>query len=135
MRPTDQTTPMPSDKKFGLFFATVFTLSGAYFKWKLASAWDMPLFVTALVIAVLAVAAPKQLAPLNMLWFQLGMVLGRVVSPIVLGGIFFLLITPVAVFMKLVGRDELHLKKREVRSYWINREPAGPKPESFNNQF
>lgn len=135
MSATDKAFQLPSDRKFGWFFAAVFALSGAYFKWKLASAWDMPLFMLALVFAALAVAAPKLLAPLNKLWFQLGIVLGRLVSPIVLGAIFFLLITPIAVFMKLSGRDVLHLKKREVSSYWIKREPAGPEPESFNNQF
>ena len=56
-------------------------------------------------------------------------------SPIFLGAIFFLLITPIAIFFKLLGRDMLHLKKRDVSSYWVKREPAGPEPESFNNQF
>ena len=135
MSPTDPNSQMPSDRKFGWFLAAVFALSGAYFKWKHTSAWDMPLFMLALVFAVVAFAAPKLLARFNKLWFQVGMVLGRIVSPIVLGGIFFLLITPVAVFMRLLGRDALHLKKREVHSYWIKREPAGPEPESFNNQF
>ena len=131
----DQVSEPPSHEKFGWFFAAVFALSGAYFKWKLASAWDMPMFMLALVFAALAVAAPKLLAPLNKLWFQLGMALGRLVSPIILGTIFFLLITPIAFFIKLSGRDVLHLKKRDVRSYWVKREPAGPEPESFNNQF
>ena len=135
MRPTDEAIQLPSDRKFGWFFAAVFALSGAYFKWKLVSPWDMPLFMLALVFAALAVANPKRLAPLNKLWFRLGMVLGRLMNPIVLGAIFFLLITPIAVFMKLTGRDVLHLKKRDVHSYWIKREPAGPAPESFNNQF
>jgi len=131
----DQTSQLPSDQKFGWFFAAVLALSGVYFKWKLASAWGIPLFMLGLVFAILAGAAPKLLAPLNKLWFQLGIALGRLVNPIVLGVIFFLLITPVAVFMKLVGRDVLHIKKREISSYWVKREPSGPEPESFKNQF
>ena len=136
MNPLDQqASQRPTDQKFGWFFAAVFAFGGAYSKFKLASAWDIPLFMLALVFAAVTVANPKLLAPLNRLWFQLGVVLGRLVSPIVLGVIFFLLITPIAVCMKLVGRDVLYLRKREVSSYWITRDPAGPEPESFKNQF
>ena len=135
MRPTNQTIQIPSNQKFGWFLVVVFTCSGAFFKWKLGSSWAMYLFMAAIIFAALTVTIPKLLAPLNIFWFQLGMILGRLVNPIVLGGMFFLMITPVAVFMKLMGRDELHLKKRKVGTYWCNREPIGPAPESFNNQF
>ena len=61
--------------------------------------------------------------------------LGKVVSPIVLGILFFIVITPVAIGMRLFGRDALLMKKRAVCSYWIDRDPPGPKPESFKDQF
>jgi len=65
----------------------------------------------------------------------LGHLLGRIVSPIVLGLIFFVLITPVALFGRVAGRDPLRLKPRAISSYWVKREPAGPTPDSFKNQF
>ncbi len=65
----------------------------------------------------------------------MGLGLGKIVSPIVLGIMFFLMITPLAIGMKLFKRDVLFLKKRKTKSYWINRNPQGPDSESFKNQF
>lgn len=81
------------------------------------------------------VIAPTLLAPLNKAWYQLGLMMGRVVSPVVLGALFFIVITPVALFMRLIGRDALRIKKQQVPSYWIKRDPTGPMPESFKDQF
>jgi hypothetical protein len=61
--------------------------------------------------------------------------LGKVVSPLILGIMFFLMITPLAIGMKLAKRDVLFLKKRKTNSYWIDRNPQGPNSESFKNQF
>ena len=77
----------------------------------------------------------ESLAPLNKAWAALGQILGRLVSPIVLGLIFFCLITPVALIGRIGGRDQLRLKTRADTSYWIKREPPGPAPDSFKNQF
>lgn len=68
-------------------------------------------------------------------WAMLGHALGRVVSPIVLGVIFFLVLTPIAVFGRLAGRDELRLKARQRDSHWIEREASEPSRTSFKNQF
>jgi hypothetical protein len=130
-----QKPTLPSNQKFGWFFAAVFALGGAYCIWKNYPQRAIALFVLAAVFAALTLIAPKALAPLNRLWFGLGLLLGRIVSPIVLGLIFFVMITPVALVTRIFGRDELRLKKRQVTSYWINREPNGPAPESFKNQF
>ena len=61
--------------------------------------------------------------------------MGKVVSPIVLGVLFFLVITPVALVMRLVGRDALKIRKQNVNTYWVDRLPPGPEPESFKEQF
>ena len=61
--------------------------------------------------------------------------MGKVVSPIVLGILFFIVISPVAIVTRLFGRDVLLLRKRNVNSYWIERNPPGPQPESFKEQF
>jgi low temperature requirement protein LtrA len=82
-----------------------------------------------------SIAHPRLLAPFNRAWHRLGLLLGKVISPIVLGVIFFLVITPVAVVTRLAGRDALRLRKRSVRSHWVERAPPGPGPSSFRNQF
>jgi hypothetical protein len=130
------TAQLPSDRKFGWFFVAVFALGGGYAFWQSHNiAWTISLFAVALAFLILAIAAPNLLAPLNKLWVQLGLLLGRIVSPIVLGLIFFVLITPVALVTRLGGRDALRLKKQNSASYWVDRDPIGPPPDSFKNQF
>lgn len=73
--------------------------------------------------------------PINRAWYQLGVLLGRIVNPVVLGLLFFLLITPVAILGRMFGRDPLRLKRRNIESYWIERSPVGPSPDSFKNQY
>ena len=126
---------LPDNQNFGRFFVTVFVALAAYSYWK---GWST-VVLAALIIAVLFAAAtlfmPRTLAPLNRLWYGLGMLLGKIFSPIVLGLIFFVLITPVSLITRLFGRDELKIKKRNVESYWIERSPPGPPSESFKNQY
>jgi len=74
------------------------------------------------------------LRPLNKLWMRVGLLLGMIVSPIVLGIIFFIMFTPIALAMRLLRRDELRLRFKNKSSYWIKRE-APLQPESFKNQF
>lgn len=126
---------LPTNRKFGWFFAAVFSAVAAYAYWR---GWNTVSLVT-LVAAILFVAAtlltPQSLAPLNRLWYGLGMLLGKIISPIVLGLIFFVLITPVSLVTRLFGRDELKMKKRSVESYWTDRSPPGPPSDSFKNQY
>ena len=72
--------------------------------------------------------------PLNKLWMRFGLLLGMIVSPIVLGVVFFVVFTPIAFVMRLSGRDQLRLKFRERQSYWIKRD-ASVLADSFKNQF
>jgi len=127
---------LPSNRTFGLLFIGVFAVLGAYGLWK---GWQLDLikglFVSSAVLIVITLFAPKILSPFNKAWYQLGLLLGKVVSPIVLGILFFVVITPVAIVMRIAGRDALLLKKRIVDSYWIDRKPPGPEPESFKEQF
>ena len=135
---TDHEQALPSERSFGLLFGAVFALLAAYgwfFKgWSLMIV--LSLVVAALAFVLLGFVAPKVLKPLNWLWFQLGQLLGKIVSPVVLGAIFFLLLTPVSLVTRLFGRDELRLKRKASQtSYWLDRAPPGPEPESFKNQF
>ena len=78
---------------------------------------------------------PSILTSFNHLWFKLGIILGKVVTPITLGAIFFLLLTPIAIITRLYGRDELKLNRKVSNTYWTNREPSGPLPDSFKRQY
>ena len=125
----------PSNKKFGLFFSGIFALMTAYAYLKFRSEFAIFELMTSALFAIAAFLTPQILTPLNRLWFSLGLLLGKIVSPIALGLIFFLLITPVALVARLFGRDELKIKKRTVKSYWVDRSPPGPPSDSFKNQY
>jgi hypothetical protein len=76
------------------------------------------------------------LSPLNRLWLRFGLLLHKIVSPLVLGIMFFLVITPIGLLMRAVGKDLLRLKfDKRSSSYWIERLPPGPPPESLKDQF
>ncbi len=126
---------LPTNRKFGWFFAAVFSAVAAYAHWR---GWDTVSLVALIVAILFAVAtlfSPQLLTPLNRLWYGFGMLLGKIISPVVLGLIFFLLITPVSLVTRLFGRDELKMKKPSVQSYWIERSPPGPPSDSFKNQY
>jgi len=93
-------------------------------------------FPLAGVFAVLAYAAPRLLAPLNRLWAKVGLLLHMVISPVILGILFYVCVTPIGMLMRMSGRDPLRRKfEPAAKTYWITREPPGPAPETFNNQF
>ena len=126
---------LPSNVAFGWFFAAVFATTAAYAYWNGRTTATLVTLIVAILFAIATFLAPKLLYPLNRLWYGLGMLLGKIISPIVLGLIFFVLITPVSLITRLFGRDELKIKKRSVESYWIERSPPGPPSESFKNQY
>ena len=124
-----------SDRSFGLVFAAVFGLialgplrHGHAPRW-----WASAL---AGVFALVALRRPALLATPNRLWTKLGVLLGKVVSPIALGILFYGVVTPLAVVIRLTGKDPLRLKlDPAAESYWIVRKPPGPPPDSMTNQF
>lgn len=127
---------LPSNRKFGFTFAVILISVGIYgifAPWKpIVSGLCALAGITFLLVAV---SAPQLLTPLNRAWFALGELLGRIVSPIALGIIFFALITPVSIIARLLGRDELRLKRRSVPSYWVPRQTSALDPNSFKQQF
>jgi len=129
--------PLSYDRKFGLLLAAFFCLLGA--RAYLHHRTSAPQLLLLLALLVLAITAwqPRLLTPLSKAWLFLGKLMGKIVSPIVLGAIFFLCITPVGLLQRLLGRDALRMrtKSRKVRSYWIARNPPGPDASSFKNQF
>tara|TARA_E500000178_G_C16715963_1_gene614969 strand:- start:35 stop:433 length:399 start_codon:yes stop_codon:yes gene_type:complete len=125
---------LPSNKKFGFFFAFVFFIIATYFLYSLNLTWTFIFAGTSFVFFVIAVTKADILLPLNKIWMRFGLLLGLLISPIILGIIFFGLFTPIAIFIRSIGRDELRLKLNNKTSHWIHRnEPI--KSESFKQQF
>jgi hypothetical protein len=88
------------------------------------------------VFLVLGLAWPRILAPLNRIWTRLGLFLGMIVSPVVLGLMYFVVVTPIGVLMRCLGKDPLRLRRDPgTKSYWIMREPPGPPGETMRDQF
>jgi len=130
-----QTIETSSDRGFGLVFAAVFLVIAL---WPLLGAapprwWAL---VPSAGFMVVALIRPALLGGLNRLWTRLGILLGRLISPLVLALLFYGVLSPLGVLMRLTGKDPLRLKQdRAAQSYWIPREPPGPPPDSMTNQF
>lgn len=124
-----------TERTFGIFFGTLSLIAGLYAAWGHAWWWAFVFGGFAMGLLLAAFRMPGLLAPLNQAWHGLGMVLARVVNPLVLGLLFFGLITPVALLTRALGRDPLRLRPRRVASHWIERESAEQTPESFRHQF
>jgi hypothetical protein len=118
---------LPSNRSFGWTFTGVFALGAFFYPWVLALA-----AATALVTLIRS----QWLAPLNRAWMKLGALLHHVVSPLVLGLIFFGVFTPVGMLMRAFGRDAMARRfEPQARSYWVRRDPPGPADDSFRNMF
>jgi hypothetical protein len=124
-----------SEQSFGILFAAVFAIIGL---WPLvgggaARLWSLCL---AALLLLLAVVAPGLLRPLNKLWFRFGLLLGKMATPIVIGFLFYLTVTPVALLIRLLRKDVLRLKRNTTAlSYWLPRTPPGPERGSMRDQF
>ena len=124
-----------SDRAFGYVFAVFFALIAGLSWYNDGGHWHWWLGGGAL-FALVALASPSLLAPLNRLWTKFGLLLAAVISPVVLGLVFYLCITPIGFLMRLFGKDPLRLRlDPQADTYWIRREPPGPPPESLKNQF
>ena len=125
---------LPSNRKFGFFFTFVFAAAAAYFYNTTNVSWAYVFIAAALIFLLITLIKSDALLPLNRLWMCFGLLLGMIISPIILGIIFFGLFTPIAFLMRLSGRDELRLKFSHKVSHWILRsEPI--KSESYKQQF
>ena len=103
-------------------------ISGEMVRW-----WSL---VVAAAFALVTIAAPKLLTVPNRLWLRFGLLLNRIISPVVLAFLFYVVVTPMGMLMRRFGSDSLRLRRSVTNeSYWINRDPPGPKPDSLSNQF
>ena len=118
---------LPSDRSFGWTFAAFFALVAFFHPW---------MFVLAGGIAIVTLTRAEWLAPLKRAWMKFGELMHHVVSPVMMGLIFFAVFTPVAIGMRLFGRDAMKRRYEPQRkSYWEDRTPPGPSDDSFRDMF
>ncbi|WP_421880200.1 SxtJ family membrane protein [Pacificispira sp.] len=125
-----------SDRSFGIVFAVVFGLIAAAQWYFDRTEWAFGLGCASAAFLAAALIFPRVLAPMNWVWTRFGLLLHKVTNPIILGAIFFLVCTPMGVVMRLFGFDPLRTKlDPSADSYWIDRDPPGPAPDTMSNQF
>ena len=120
-----------SNKSFGIVFAVVFSLIAL---WPLLKGNEIRLWslIISIIFLTLGLLNSKILTPLNKLWFKLGILLGNFIAPIIMGIIFFFVVTPTGIIMKLLRKDLIKLKKNNDDSYWIEKKDI---KSSMKNQF
>ncbi len=127
-------TNLPSNQKFGLFFSTIFFILSIYFYLNNKVLAMYLVVILAIVLLSITFIKAEILLPLNKLWMKFGLLLGKIISPIVLGTIFFTIFMPIGILFRLIGRDQLSLKLNKKFSYWVKKETTS-RNEPFKNQF
>ena len=126
-----QNLKLPSNRNFGIVFAIVFLIISL---WPLLSQNEIRFWslIISIIFLSLGLINSKLLLPLNKIWFKFGMYLGNFIAPIVMGVIYFFVVTPTGLIMKMLGKDLLNLKKSNKDSYWIKKDNLN---SSLKNQF
>lgn len=126
---------MGSERGFGLVFAVVFAIIGLL---PLVHGEAIRLWALGVAAAFLAVSliVPRALKPLNLLWFKFGLLLYKITNPIIMGGMYYIALVPIGLLMKVFSKDPLNRRfDAAAKTYWIERTPPGPEPESMKRQF
>ena len=120
-----------SNKSFGIVFAIVFFLIGL---WPIIKSNDIRIWslILSIIFLILGLMNSSILTPLNKIWFRFGIFLGNFIAPVVMGIIFFFVVTPIGLIMRLLGRDLIKLKKNNENSYWIEKKDT---ESSMRKQF
>ena len=120
-----------SNRSFGLIFFIFFLIVSIFplFKDENIRIWGV---VVAIIFLILGLLNSSMLSPLNQIWFKFGILLGKFISPIIMGLVFFIVVTPTSFMMKAFGKDLLNLKKNNKKSYWIAKSTIKSK---MKNQF
>ncbi len=124
-----------SNRAFGAVFTAVFLIVAL---WPLASGHTPRGWALAIsgLLLLITVATPSWLTVPNRLWMKFGLLLHRVISPVVLAFLFYIVVTPTGLIMRAFGMDTLRLRRDDLaQSYWLKREPPGPEPDGMSNQF
>lgn len=126
----------PSNRSFGLSFASIFTVLAL---WPLITRGDSPHFWASAIAGFLlfiSIFASKALTPINSLWLELGLFFQKIFSPLIMAILFYIVMSPTGYIMRMLGHDPLRLLlDKNTPSYWIERNPKGPKRGTFNRQY
>jgi len=124
-----------SNRSFGFVMAAAFALLALYNGWHEGRAWPWLAALAAIFLAT-GLLYPAALRPLNKIWFRFGLLLHKVVSPVILALMFYVVIMPIGLTMRAFGKDAMRLKREpNLDSYWIVRRPPGPAPQTMKDQF
>jgi hypothetical protein len=124
-----------SERQFGIVMAVGLTLLSALNFWRTGSWWPWTLAIAAL-FALAVVVAPSTLKPLNLAWFKFGLLLHRVINPVVMAVVYYVSVVPTGLIMRAMRKDMLRLKlEPDAETYWMPRQPPGPAPETMKDQF
>ena len=126
-----QKIKLPSNRNFGIVFSVVFLVISL---WPLLSQNDVRIWslVISGIFLILGLINSKLLLPLNKIWFKFGILLGNFIAPIVMGIVYFMVVTPTGLIMRLLGKDLLNLKKNNKDTYWIDKDNSN---NDLKNQF
>ena len=122
---------LPSNRNFGIVFSIVFLIIAI---WPILNQneiriWSM---MISFIFLILGLINSKFLSPLNKAWFKFGLILGSLIAPIVMGIVFFLVVTPTGLIMKALGKDLLGLKRNKNNTYWLEKDNSN---NNLKNQF
>ena len=120
-----------SNKSFGIVFFLFFLIISL---WPLINGQTLRLWslVVSIIFLFLGLINSRLLSPLNLLWFKFGLLLGKIISPIVMGFVYFFVVTPTGLIMRILGKDLLNLKKTNFKTYWLEKKKENT---SMKNQF
>ena len=124
-----------SERSFGITFAAIFLIIGSFplISGESPGGWELCIGV---IFLIAAFALPAALRPLNIVWFRFGMLLHKIVSPLVMGFLFFITLAPIGLIMRLRGKDPLNLRfDPSASTYWIERDAGELEPETIRRQF
>ena len=126
-----QKIKLPSNRNFGIIFSIVFLIISL---WPLLSQNDIRIWslIISGIFLILGLINSKLLLPLNKIWFKFGILLGNFIAPIVMGIVYFMVVTPTGLIMRLLGKDLLNLKKNNKDTYWIQKDNSN---SDLKNQF
>ena len=126
-----QKIKLPSNRNFGIVFSIVFLIISL---WPLLSQNDIRIWLLVIsgIFLILGLINSKLLLPLNKIWFKFGILLGNFIAPIVMGIVYFMVVTPTGLIMRLLGKDLLNLKKNNKDTYWIEKDNSN---NDLKNQF
>ena len=130
-----QNIQLPSNRRFGLFFSIIFIVISFYFFFIEKLNIGIIFLIISILFFLISIFVPKSLYVLNLLWMRIGIIIGIIVNPVIVGLIYFLLFFPIGLIMKLYGRDELLINLKNKKTFWYYKNRDKEILSSFKNQF